>query len=145
MKTFDEYWPELVGRVYSGKEILEGDEELLYRLTCIMGETLVDGLEAYFDRRYREFDRDMIALKASGFSGLARDFAEAKELMFGTVDMTEEVVRKVVLNLLDERPEDQATLDAIGEVYDRVIPAMDEVAEYRYQLGINSGLYSDIP
>ncbi len=59
--NFDSYWKDLIHRVYRQKAALHGPEDVLYRLTCIYGETMVDGVEAYFERRYDEFERGMSA------------------------------------------------------------------------------------
>ena len=42
---FDSYWKDLTHRVHQEKAVLTGPEELVYRLTCIYGETMVDGVE----------------------------------------------------------------------------------------------------
>ena len=68
---YDEYWHGLVDRVYREQAELHGDEERFYRLSCIYGETMVDGIEAYFERRFGEFPADMDALRSAGFGELA--------------------------------------------------------------------------
>jgi hypothetical protein len=68
---FDAYWTQIVKRVYEDHEALCGKEELFYRWSCIFGETMVDGIEAYFERRFDQFDADMSALRVAGFPHVA--------------------------------------------------------------------------
>ncbi|HYO64415.1 MAG TPA: hypothetical protein VER08_12340 [Pyrinomonadaceae bacterium] len=140
---FDEYWPSLVNRVYGEREELRGDEERFYRLSCIYGETMVDGIEAYFERRFDEFETDMDALRAAGFGELASEFQRARELLFGSAPLEREAVEAVTTRLLDEMAETEPVLAEIGRIYDRVIPEMERLEDYKYAFGLAAGLFRD--
>lgn len=139
--NFDEYWSHLIKRVYHQHETLTGVEEQLYRLTCILGETMVDGVEAYFERRWREFLTDQQALQRAGFADVAADYQAARRVMFGGAELTESLVDITVERLLEETDDVQPTLTEIGVIYDRLIARAPEVMDYRYQLGLDHGLY----
>ena len=137
----DAYWKSLVERVHRRGERLSGAEDRYYRLSCLFGETMVDGLEAYFDRRYEEFDLDMEALVASGFPDIQSDYLAAKDLMFGVPSLTGQTVASVVNRLLDERDEDRALLAKLGAIYDRLIARLPAVADFRDAFGVENALY----
>lgn len=141
--NFDSYWKILVHRVYRGGEVLTGPEETVYRLTCIYGETMVDGIESYFERRFSEYEKDMVLLADSGFGDIAADFSEAKNLMFGMAPLSESVVMPVIDRLLDEKHEDRAILDALGAVYDRLIARLPRVLVYRDTYARERQLYEE--
>lgn len=140
---FRELWKSLVHRVYQGGEVLTGAEETVYRLTCIYGETMVDGVEAYFERRFREYDRDMVLLTGCGFGDIASDFSEARNLLFGTATLSETIVRAVTHRLLDEKDEDRVTLAALGAIYDRLISRLPDVLAYRDRYARERQLYEE--
>ena len=140
---FDAYWRGLINRVYDEHEVLRGDEELFYRLSCIYGETMVDGVEAYFDRRFDEFAADMYALRSAGFGELASDFESARRVMFGSAPMTRENVEATTTRLLDEAEEDGAVLEEIEKIYRRLIPQLERLADYKYSFGLAADLYRD--
>jgi len=139
--NFDAYWKNLVNRVYRGGEALTSAEETIYRLTCIYGETMVDGVEAYFERRFQEYDEDMRRLTDCGFGDIASDFSEAKCLLFGTGPLSERAVRPIIDRLLDDKAEDRATLAALGAIYDRLISRLPEVLTYRDRYACERQLY----
>ena len=141
--NFDEYWQRLVDRVHHHHETLRGKEEVFYRLSCIIGETFVDGMEAYFERRFEQFDADMDALCAAGFSDVASDFRSASLLMFGESPLTKNNVEKVVQTLLDETAEARPILHEIERIYRRVIPRLGAVADYRDRFGQSAGFYTE--
>jgi hypothetical protein len=140
---FDTYWSDLVDRVYNRQETLAGPEELLYRLTCIYGETVVDGLEAYFDRRYAEFDKDMTALCEQGFEEISSDFREARRVMFGSMPLTKASVTPVILELLDEDEAVMPLLAKVNEIYDRLIVSLPRVLDARDCIGIENGYFRE--
>jgi hypothetical protein len=140
---FDEYWRRLVDRVYSERAELRGDEERFYRLSCIYGETMVDGIEAYFERRFGEFAADMVALRSAGFGGLASEYEHARALMFGAAPLERKNVEAAVTRLLDEGEEVAPVLAELDKVYDRIIPQLESLADYRYSFGLASGLFGD--
>ena len=137
------YWRQVVHRVYDQHEILRGKEELFYRWTCIYGETMVDGIEAYFERRFGDFIADMEALHVAGFDDLVSDYKQVRKLMFGDSPLDEAVVETRVKELLDESEEVQSLLDEINKIYRRVIPRLEELATYKYDFGIREGLYAE--
>jgi hypothetical protein len=137
----DAYWKSLVGRVYGRGKPLSSAEDRFYRLSCIFGETMVDGLEAYFDRRFEEFDLDMAALVSSGFRDIQLDYLEAKNLLFGAAPLSKAVVASVVSRLLDEKEEDRILLEKLGTIYDRLITRLPEVATFRDVFGVENALY----
>lgn len=137
----DTYWKTLIDRVYEQKEKLQGDEDIFYRLSCIYGETMVDGIEAYFERRYKEYDLDMAALKQTGFANIASDFDEARKVMFGDALLEESFISSVVAKMLDENTEMQSVLQAIDIIYQRLIERLEVLAEYKYQFGLRQGFY----
>lgn len=140
---FDTYWKNLLDRVYKQKEVLTGPEEQLYRLTCIYGETMVDGVEAYFERRYAEFQADMDTLVDHGFTDVAADFLKAREVMFGNVTLTEESVVPIISRLLKEGEEDQPILKEINRIYDRLITRLPDVLDVRDRIGVENGLFEE--
>lgn len=79
---FEEYWSDLVDRAGEFGEGLDGVEERVFRLTCIYGETMVDGIESYFARRWSQVDADARALRETGFPDVAAEFAAARRLIF---------------------------------------------------------------
>lgn len=102
---------------------------------------MVDGLESYFERRFKEFDLDMEALASSGFHDVRLDYLEAKNLLFGVAALTEPTVTSVVSRLLEERKDDRELLTGLGAVYDRLIARLPEVAVFRDGFGVESGFY----
>lgn len=140
---FDEYWDNLIDRVYRDQVELQGAEERFYRLSCIYGETMVDGIEAYFERRFREFPADMAALRSEGFGELASEFELARELLFGSAPLDRDTVETTTMRLLDETEETEPLLAELGKVYDRVVPQMERLAEYKYSFGLATGLFRD--
>jgi hypothetical protein len=141
--NFEEYWGSLVNRVHVGREELRGDEERFLRLSCIYGETAVDGIEAYFGRRFDEFDADMAALRGAGLSELASEFERARKLLFGSAPLGRETVEATTVRLLDETEESKPVLVEIGKIYQRVIPQLDLLADYKYSFGLAAGLFDD--
>lgn len=142
---FDTYWKNLIDRIYTRNETLQSDEALFYRLSCIYGETMVDGIEAYFERRYNEFEIDMKALTQCGFENIAIEFRKARKIMFGDVLLDEPFVKQVVSDLLDERPAVSPIVNAINVIYEDLIKALDELDEYKYRFGLEKGFYEDSP
>lgn len=140
---FDEYWHGLVDRVHHGRAALSGDEERFYRLSCIYGETMVDGIEAYFERRFDEFAADMEALLSAGFGELAGEFELARKLLFGSAPLDRETVEATITRLLDETEETEPVLSEIGKIYARVIPQCERLADYKYSFGLAAGLFSE--
>lgn len=145
--NFDTYWKDLIHRVYHQNQTLTGPEALLYRLTCIYGETMVDGLEAYFERRYPSFDDDMQALSDQGFSGIADLYQQARQAMFGDAALTEETVVPVIDRLLDDEQneEDAAIIIKLDEISARLIPRLPDVLNVRDRIGIENGLFDYNP
>lgn len=140
---FDEYWHNLISRVYHHQVELDGNEERFYRLSCIYGETMVDGIEAYFERRFDEFPADMDSLRSEGFSEMASEFEFARKLLFGSTPLDRDTVEVTTMRLLDETEETEPVLAEIGKVYDRIIPQMERLAEYKYSFGLAAGFFRD--
>lgn len=138
---FDVYWNNLIRRVYDEKVALNGPEELVYRLTCIYGETMVDGVEAYFERRYDEYDEDIAALNENGFSDIAADFEVARQIMFGDTPLTEAAIAPVLNRLLEEDEELTTEMQQIGLVYDRLTKRLPELLNRRDEIGIENGQF----
>jgi hypothetical protein len=138
---FDSYWHDLIDRVYKEQAVLRGAEELVYRLTSIYGETMVDGIEAYFERRYEEYERDINALKENGLLDVAADFDEARQVMFGNLPLTESSITPVLDRLLEENESVESTLEKIGEIYDRLIEKLPRVLDRRDEIGVENGLF----
>ncbi|MGZ4974760.1 MAG: hypothetical protein ACXWDN_18540 [Limisphaerales bacterium] len=141
--NFDAYWKNLIHRVHKRGEALAGAEETVYRLTCIYGETMVDGVEAYFERRFQEYDLDMARLRNCGFEQIASDYSEAKHLLFGAAPLSEAVVVPIIDRLLDGKEDDRATLAALGTIYDRLIARLPLVLAYRDRYARESQLYEE--
>ena len=138
---FDSYWIKLVHRVYDEKVALCGPEELVYRLTCIYGETMVDGVEAYFERRHGEYDEDMTALAENGFPDIADDFAQVRQVLFGEGPLTEATVIPVLDRLLDEDETLATQSQQVNVVYDRLIRRLPAVLDCRDKIGTENGLF----
>jgi hypothetical protein len=141
--NFDEYWHSLVDRVYRGQAKLRGDEERFYRLSCIYGETMVDGIESYFERRFDEFAADMGELRRSGFAELASEYELARKVMFGATPLDRETVEVTVTRLLDEAEDVQPVLEELNNIYRRVIPQLKRLANYKYSMGLAAGFFRD--
>jgi hypothetical protein len=137
------YWRQVVHRVYDQHEILHGKEELFYRWSCIYGETMVDGIEAYFERRFTEFEADMAALRLAGFDDIASEFQKTRTLMFGNSALGETAVENRITELMTESEEVQPVLAEIDKIYRRVIPRLEELAKYKYEYGLREHLYSE--
>jgi hypothetical protein len=138
---FDSYWSDLVDRVEDRQEALTGPEELVYRLTCIYGETMVDGIESYFERRFEEYDRDLETLRNHGFPALAADFAEARRIMFGTSPLTEAEIAPLLERFLEE---DEALRDQARQlqaIYGRLVERLPDLLDYRDRIGVQAGLF----
>jgi hypothetical protein len=142
---FDAYWTQLVQRVYERHEVLSGKEELFYRWSCIYGETMVDGIEDYFERRFDQFDADMAALRVAGFPDVATEFERARRLIFGDHPLDATFVEATIGKLADESEEVQPTLAQIDVIYRRLIPRLESLAEYKYKFGLRENLYSEGP
>ena len=93
--NFDVYRHQLVHRVYDQNEVLHGKEALFFRWSCIYGETMVDGIEEYFARRFPEFEADMEALHLAGFDDLVPEFRKVRILMFGDSHSTKKSSKHV--------------------------------------------------
>ena len=142
--NFDEYWENLINRVYHKREQLNGDEDIFYRLSCIYGETMVDGIEAYFERRCDQFNADMNALHKSGFNELVSEFEHARNLIFGSAPLNLETVEPVIRKLLNETEESEPILKEIGKIYDRIIPQLEILADYKYSFGLKKGFFNEV-
>lgn len=138
---FDTYWENLIRRVYDEHAVLSDVEECVYRMTCIYGETMVDGVEAYFERRFSEYERDMAALIEHGFSEIASDFAEARTIMFGNSALTEEIVEPVLNCLLNEDESLVTEMQQIADIYSRLIDRLPAVLDCRDKIGVENGLF----
>lgn len=138
---FETYWNNLIRRVYDDKAELRGPEERLYRLTCIYGETMVDGIEAYFERRFDEYERDMAALTENGFSDIVADFAEARKVMFGDAPLTEDTIEPVLNSLLHEDESLATEMQRIASIYSRLIDRLPDLLDCRDMIGVNNGLF----
>ena len=137
----DTYWNNLVDRVHRDHEVLSGAEDTYWRLSCIFGETMVDGIEAYFDRRWAEFEVDMAVLRAQGHGLIADIFQEAKVVIFGRSPLIAETVRKQITKLLQEDEEDRNTLAKIGEIYTKLIPQLEDMSAHTHRFGLEHKLY----
>lgn len=135
---FDTYWKNLIDRVYNQQETLRGAEELVYRLTAIYGETMVDGIEAYFELRCDEYERDIAALNENGFGEIAADFVEARRVLFGNLPLTEEAINPVLDRLWREGRSEQ-----INVIYDRLIERLPELLDRRDEIGVANGLFEE--
>jgi hypothetical protein len=142
---FDRYWAQLVERVYGKHEVLTGAEELFYRWSCILGETMVDGIEAYFERRFDQFETDMESLHTAGFPDVAADFERARKLIFGASRLDRMTVEAIITKLYDESEEVRPILAEIDSIYRRLIPRLNSLAEYKYAYGLGGNLYSEEP
>jgi hypothetical protein len=138
---FDTYWTNLVNRVYGQKEQLSGPEEVVFRLTCIYGETMVDGIESYFERRCADFQRDMEVLRENGFSDIAADFNAARQALFGNLPLTESAIAPVLSRLLDGDEPSQHISEQISAIYDRLIDQLPRVLDVRDEIGVANTLF----
>jgi hypothetical protein len=141
--NLDAYWTELVNRIYHQKEVLKGNEELYYRWSVIVGDTLRDGIESYFERRYEEFEADMAALQTAGFPEIAAEFQQARQVMFGESPLDSEVVERVIQDLLDETDEALPISAEIDVIYRRLIPRLETLSEYKHEFGLREKLYTE--
>lgn len=122
---FYEYWKLLVVRVFHEQEVLVGVEDIFYRLSCIYGETMVDGIQSYFERRVDEYKKDRTVLREHGFGNIADEFEVAKLIMFGEGELTPEGVEQVFDQYYqDEKLEDRID-QQLGPTYDRLIEQLD--------------------
>lgn len=138
---FDAYWKRLVDRVYKEKEELTGPDAVFYRLTSIRGETMVGGMESYFERRHEEFEADMQLLEELGFSDLAKDFRDARTVMFGNKALSREEMEEIHMQFLEEDPSLEAAQNQINAIYRRVIEKIDALDDYRMDYGVKNGLF----
>jgi hypothetical protein len=104
---------------------------------------MVDGIEAYFERRFGEFAADMNALRTAGFGKLASEYESARKLLFGATPLDWGTVEATVTRLLDETEESEPVLAELSKIYERVIPQLERLAGYKYSFGIAAGLYRD--
>jgi hypothetical protein len=141
--NIETYWRQVVHRVYDQHEVLRGKEDLFDRWSCIYGETMVDGIEAYFERRFTEFEADMAALRAAGFDHIASEFEKTRFLMFGSSPLEETVVENRIAELLSESEKVQPVLAKIDKIYRRLIPHLKKLVTYKYEYGLREGLYSE--
>jgi hypothetical protein len=138
---FDSYWEDLNRRVYQEKEELEGTERLFYRLSIVRGDLYTEGFEAYFEFQYEHFDEDQQYLEANGFGAVAQALREARKLMFGEQALTHDTVYAVLTDLYDEEGEPGELAGQLEEMMDDLLPRLDEVQEFRDQLGLREGYY----
>lgn len=141
--NFDSYWKQLITRVYKSNEILLGKEEIFFRISHIYGETMVDGIETYFERRFDQFDDDMEALRIVGFADIAAEFQLARLVMFGDLPLTQELVQANDRRLLNVSDDVRPILDQIDKIYARLIPRLEILAEYKYALGLSERFYTE--
>ena len=140
---FDEFWGKLVDKAVSDVDSLSEEEATFYRLTCIRGETMVDGIEAYFERRFSDYEKDMATLEEHGFKDLANDYRHAKSIMYGDNHLTEELVEDISEKLLDEDPSMEDVQQKIDEKYQKIIDKTEKLDEYRIDFGIKKGFFED--
>ncbi len=137
---FDEYWHQLVDREDRG-EVLSDAEDRFFRLSCIYGETMVDGIEAYFERRWAEYPADMAILRECGFSDIAESLDAVRRLIFGDSALDEETVNGRIDLLLDETDEVRPILIEIDKIYQQLIPRLEALNDGNYQFGLEQGFY----
>lgn len=138
---FDAYWKNLVDRVYHQREVLRGADELVYRLTSIYGETMVDGIEAYFERRCDEYVQDMSALKEHGFADIAADFAEARRVLLGDAPLTQDTIGDVIDRLFSDDETLAAERGQIDIIYKRLIERLPDLLNRRDEIAVANGLF----
>lgn len=138
----EDYWENLVNRVYQKHEILQGNEKDFFRLSCIYGETMVDGIEAYFERCFNEFEFDINLLKRIGFIQIASEFESAQKLLFGTEPLSRKIVETTIENLY-ERNDSKIILEKLDEIYERIISQLEQLADYRNTFGLKAKLYQE--
>ena len=149
--TFDEYWENLFEKIYDQKSGLKLSklktnlskaDLTLYRLTCIRGETMVNGIEAYFEQRFEEFENDMNILKEIGFQSLAEKYYNVKKIMFDEKEFTRQNFVKIFDGLLNEEPEYIIMQEKIDKMYSNVIAEIGKLDDYRLEFGIKNGLFT---
>jgi hypothetical protein len=153
--NFDTYWEKLIGKVYVSNtgvlnqnylNELSPNDLIFYQLTCIRGETMVDGVEAYFERRFDEFESDMNLLKTVGFQDLAEKYFQVKKIMFGENEMKKEFIENFFdkyYSLLCEDENYRAgwenEIDKLSlEIMDIIMERFDD---YRMEFGIENELF----
>jgi hypothetical protein len=140
--SFDEYWEKIINKVFHSKEELSANDLLFYRLTCIRGEIMVDGIESYFERRFDEFKNDMNLLNEIGFKDIAEILYIIKRKMFGENELNEEIVNEIVEKLLDEDPNYMEIQNEINKSYLEIIEKIDRLDKYRMEYGIKNKLFT---
>lgn len=138
---FDSYWEDLNRRVYKEKEELEGTERLFDRLSIIRGDLYTEGFDSYFQFQYDHFDEDQRYLEEHGFDVVAQALRDARTLLFGERELTHETIYDVLTELYDEEGEPNPLADQLQEMMDDVLPRLDEIQEFRDQLGLREGYY----
>lgn len=139
----DEYWKSLVERVYQQHEILAGVEDLYFRFSCIYGETMVDGIQSYFERRVEEYEKDLAALREHGFGDIADGYEIAKSTMFGKGELTPGCAAHYFDRLYQDEELEALVDQQLSPIYERLIEQLEVLNEYKYQLGIRFKLFSE--
>ncbi|MCC9607557.1 hypothetical protein LOC68_12145 [Blastopirellula sp. JC732] len=144
---FETYWTNLVHRVFDEQETLCGPDELIYRLTSIYGETMVNGIFGYFDQRFLEYDHDLRLLRACGYNDIADDFAKARHLMFGETPLSEESVNEVFERLAEdeENPSPSSESAELDVIYDRLIERLPQLLVERIRSASRTNSSSRTP
>lgn len=104
---------------------------------------MVDGIEAYFERRFDEFDLDMNAIRSAKFDELASEFELASNLLFGTLFLNQELVETTISGLLKETRDSKLALEELDKIYERIIPQLENLTEYNYSFGLTTGLFKN--
>jgi hypothetical protein len=86
----------------------------------------------------------MDALRKSEFDELASEFERARNILFGSAPLNRKTVEPVIMKLLDETEESKPVLEEIGKIYDRIIPQLENLADYKYSFGLEKGLFNEI-
>jgi hypothetical protein len=149
--NFDEYWKNLINKIYipnSGllnQDVLEKlspNDLIFYQLTCIRGEIMVDGIESYFERRFDKFESDIKLLNKMGFQKIAEKIYNVKMIMFGKKALDTEIVERTIDKLLDEDSNYILIQEKINKIYLEIIENIELLDNFRMEFGIKNGLFT---
>ena len=71
------------------------------------------------------------------------EYEYARNLLFGAAPLDRRNVEATVTKLLDEGEEVAPVLAELDKVYDRIIPHLERLADYKYSFGLAAGLFRD--
>ena len=136
------YWRQLSQRERVDEEVLKGPERLFYNLAIVRGELYTGSFPSYFEYNAHNYEEHLSDLEMTGFGDIAEALRKARMMLFGDQPITHDIIYSVLDMLYGEDEEHEDPLaEELEAMRDELMPRLDELTDYRDQLGLREGFY----